>query len=133
MRIKSWSVPFLFLILCGVLLSRLSYSADYETNMSSNATGTSTTVTLPLTDPGDYLGSILINSRSSGPETLKVYDSSQSTNGLIGTINLSSGTATTGGTATANEYVYNLRLSSAITVTKSGASSDVTIIWKNIR
>lgn len=102
-------------------------AVDYETTKSTNTTSSSTLTVIPFTDPGDILGSLLINSRTAGSETIKIYDSSGVASGLIGTIALS-----TGG-ITSNEYVYNLRISSAITISKSGATADATIIWKNVR
>lgn len=105
-------------------------SADYETTNSTNSVGASTLFVIPNTNPGDILGSLLINQRSAAAETIKLYDSSGTATGLIGTITLSTGTAAAN---SGNEYVYNLRLSSAATITKSAGSADVTIIWKNVR
>lgn len=133
-RIRSRVIPFLFILLSGFLMKQfMVYAVDFETNMSTNPVSASTLAVVQYSDPGDYLGSILINSRSTGQETIKVYDSSGTTNNLIGTINVSTSPFNVGGVATGNEYVYNIRLSSAITITKSAGGSDVTIIWKNVR
>ena len=120
---------FRFLV-TAILVAMLSgglRAVDYETTKSTNAVSSSTLAVIPLTDPGDILGSLLINSRTAGSETIKIYDSSGTANNLIGTINLSSGAITS------SEYVYNLRISSAVTITKSGGTADTTIIWKNVR
>jgi len=122
MRIK-----FFWAVVLAATVYGFVQAVDYETTKSTNATSASTLTVIPLTDPGDILGSLLINSRTAGSETIKIYDSSGTTNNLIGTIALS-----TGG-ITSNEYVYNLRISSAVTITKSGATADTTIIWKNVR
>jgi len=122
MRIK-----FFWAVVLAATVYGFVQAVDYETTKSTNATSASTLSVIPLTDPGDILGSLLINSRTAGSETIKIYDSSGTTNNLIGTIALS-----TGG-ITSNEYVYNLRISSAVTITKSGATADTTIIWKNVR
>lgn len=133
MRIRNWFVPFLFLILSLVIMAQWGHTVDFETNMSSNSTNTSSLAVINGADAGDILGSVLINTRG-GSETFKIYDSSGSANGLLGTINVStSAAANVAANATANEYVYNLRISSSITISKSGASSDVTVIWKNVR
>jgi len=120
-------IRFLAIATLVAMLSLCAQAVDYETTKSTNATSSSTLIVIPLTDPGDILGSLLINSRTAGSETMKIYDSSGSANNLIGTINLSSGAITS------NEYVYNLRISSAVTITKSGGTADTTIIWKNVR
>jgi len=122
MRIK-----FFWAVVLAATVYGFVQAVDYETTKSTNATSASTLSVIPLTDPGDILGSLLINSRTASSETIKIYDSSGTTNNLIGTIALS-----TGG-ITSNEYVYNLRISSAVTITKSGATADTTIIWKNVR
>lgn len=135
MRIRHWIVPFLFLVFCGLCVSRFTYGADYETNMSTNVTTAPTLTVIPYADPGDIIGSVLINNRVGGLTSLKVYDSSGIASGLIGTINVSTGALASGGALTSNEYVYNLRVSSSITVSVSSTSAnpDITILWKNVR
>ena len=133
MRIKHWSISFLFLLLCCLIISIFSRAVDFETNKSTNSIGTSTLAIIQYADPGDILGSLLINSRATGQETIKLYDSSGTANNLIGTINLSTSPFNLGGSNTSNEYVYNIRISSSITITKSAAGADVTIIWKDVR
>lgn len=133
MRITNRLIPFLFLLITMFCLSRFSDGVDFETNMSTNPVSASTVAVLQYSDPGDYLGSILINARATGQETLKIYDSSGTANNLIGTINLSTSPFNLASASTSNEYVYNLRVSSAITITKSSNGADVTIIWKNVR
>lgn len=128
MRVKHPVIPFVALIVFGFLISRLSYGVDFETNKSTNPVTASTLAVLSDSDPGDILGSLLINSRATAPETIKLYDSSGTATNLIGTISISSGVI-----GMSSEYRYNLRVSSAITFTKSGGTSDITIIWKNVR
>lgn len=132
-RIKHPVIPLLVLILSGFIISRFSYGVDFETNMSTNPVSASTLAVLQYADPGDILGSVLINTRATGQETIKIYDSSGTASNLIGTISLSTSPFNLGGEATGNEYVYNIRVSSSITFTKSAAGADVTIIWKNVR
>lgn len=118
-------------ISCLMIMVGVSLAGNYETNTSSNPTLSPTLGVIASSDPGDILGSLLINQRGGTNETIKIYDSSGTANNLIGTVMLS--TAATGGAVyTANEYIYNIRISSAITVTKSGSTSDVTIIWNNV-
>ena len=132
MRIRTNIVPFLLLVFsCVAVFTMFSVGADYETTDSTNPIHASTTIVIPRTDPGDILGSMLVNHRGTAAETVKIYDSSGTATNLIGTIDLS--TAPIGTGQTANQYVYNLRISSGITISKSGATSDITIIWKNVR
>lgn len=132
-RIRHWSIPFLFLVVSGFFISRFSYGVDYETNRSTNPVSASTLAVVQYADPGDILGSILINTWATSAETIKIYDSSGIASGLIGTIDVSSGIAGVVGMGRTNEYVYNIRISSSITFTKSAGTSDLTIIWKDVR
>jgi len=135
MRITSRFIPFLFLIMGCLLMARFIHAVDYEVDSSSNILGTGTLSVIPNSGPGDILGKLVVNTRATGviAETIKIFDSSGVASGLIGTIDLSTGTAPTGGPNYANEYFYALRISSAITYTKTGTSSDITILWKNVR
>lgn len=133
MRIKRWVIPYIFLCFCGLLMSQFSYGVDYEASNSTNAIASSTLIVIPLTDPGDVLQTLLINTRATAAETIKIYDSSGTATNLIGTVDLSSGVLNTISLGRSNEYHYGLRLSSACTITKSGSSSDLTILWKNVR
>ena len=121
------------LFLMPLLVSSLLWAVDYEVDSSTNPVQASTLSVVPNSNPGDILGSIVINQRSAGAETLTIYDSSGVASGSLGIIDLSTGTAPTGGPNTFNEYRYNIRVSSAITFTKSAANSNITIIWKNVR
>lgn len=136
MRITNRFAPFWFLVLAALGMCRFSWAVDYEVNMSSNPITTGTLAVIPRTDPGDILGKLTINTRAQNTETIKLYDSSGTATNLIATIDLSTGTAPTGGEHTFNEYLYGLRISSGITYTRSGITpltSDITIFWKDVR
>ena len=109
---------------------------DYKANQYFNSlTGvTLIVVSTPSNpQPGDILSSILINQRGGPPGTLLVYDSSRIASGLIGTIDISTGAASQGGPFTPNVYLYDLRLSSSLTITQTGNSADITILWNKKR
>lgn len=109
------------------LVTAAAMAVDYEADSSSNAVQASTVLWIPNSSPGDILMGVVVNTHSSAAETLKIYDSSGSANGLIGTLDVSTG-------ALSSSFVhYALRISSGITLTKSGAISDLTILWKNVR
>lgn len=128
MRIKSWVIPYLFLLLCGAFISTFSYAVDYESNSSSNAVSVSAVVLIPNSGPGDILSKVIISSRSAGNETFSIYDSSGVATNVLGVIDTS-----TSSFNTFNEYVYNHRVSSGITVSKNGANASVILLWKNVR
>lgn len=134
MRIRYWQIPFAFLLFCLFVISRFGQGADFDVNKSSNALGTSSLSIIQDSDPGDTLGSLIIGQRGTAPETIKIYDSSGTANNLIATIDLStSSSASASYVNVFNEYVFNLRISSAITISKSAATSNITILWKNVR
>lgn len=136
MRVKSRYAPFWFLVLSGLAMYKFAWGVDYEVDMSSNPITTGTLAVVPNSNPGDILGKFTINTRAQNTETIKIYDSSGTATGLICTIDLSTGTAPTGGQNTANEWLFGLRISSAITYTRSGITpltSDITLYWKNVR
>lgn len=116
-----------------LFITGISFAVDYEVDSSSNPVNASTTIWIPNTRPGDILGKILVNQRAASAETIKVYDSSGTATGLLGTIDLSTGASTMGGPFQESVYSYGYRLSSGVTITKSASLADLTILWKHVR
>lgn len=134
MRIKSNWVAFVFLLGACLFLSRLGHSDDYWVNRSTNVTGEATGFTIPECRPGDMLGSLIINTRaSSGTAQIFLSSGSFATGSSLGLVQLSSGaTANRDMGGLSHQTIYNLRISSGITFTKSGFA-DITILWKQQR
>jgi len=109
------------------------WSADYEASHSTNTTGSVTTGIIPNTDPGDILVRLLINQRSPSACTVTLYDSSATATTSLGTVDISTGATSMSGPFDESEYTYMLRVSSAITISKSCTSGNVTVLWQNKR
>ena len=124
MRIKSNWVSFIFLLAGALLLSKIIHADDYWVNRSSNAIVTSSQLTIFGVYPGDILGSIIVNKRGVG-ETFTIWDGSgtPAVSRRIATIDVSTNFPV-------GPFVYNLRLSSGLIVSKSGPLSDITILYK---
>lgn len=118
MRSKRWLVLF---VLCG-LISRVAHAViDPWVNRSSNAVNAVTLYAAPGVNPGDMLGIVHINKKSATPDVLTIYDSSGAASRSLGIIDLS--------TTLGDEYIFNYKVSSGITWTKSGSNADVQIFW----
>lgn len=128
MRIKSWIIAYFFVLLCGLIISTFGYADDYQSNQSTNAVSASANVWIPNTRPGAILSKVVVSSRSIGNETITIYDSSATATGVLAIIDLSSSTFNTW-----NVYDFQHRVSSGITVSKSGSSGSVNIFWKKVR
>lgn len=111
-----------------------SYASAYQVtrwqvNRSSNTATAETTVVIPKSNPGDILGSVIVNSCGAGSSILTIYDSSGTATGSLGAIDLTSSTITGG---CLRQIEYFIPISSAITYTKTGLAN-ITILWNNNR
>lgn len=108
---------------------------EWEITNASRTNSVDTTGTIPLTDPGDVLVSVIVGGCSAPGGVLTIYDSSQTATGIVAAIDTSS-TSTAGPTLGVRDcrrqYNFFLHVSSAITYTNTG-SADVTFLWNNLR
>lgn len=132
MRIKNPLISFFVLLAACLAIAEFGRGDDSWVNKSSNCLTTTSLAIIPNVFPGDTLGGLYINRRAPTLETIKIYDSSGTANNLIATIELSTGSLLNT-QETGNQYLYKLRLSSGITMTKSAAGSDITITWDSKR
>lgn len=134
MRIRNIWVSFAFLILTGISFPMWCHgtTGDWWVNCSSTIAASQTIILIPTTRPGDVLGMVVVSTRSVTYDSLALYDSSGTTARHIQTINLSSNTVG-GNPSTNDETIFNLRLSTGISVIKAGSGAAVTIYWHSMR
>lgn len=105
------------------------FAFDFNSNMSTNLVNTSSLIWVSSSTPGDILWNVTIDSRAASAETVNIYDSSATATNMIANIDLSSSAVSNGW----NQYIYNHRVSSGITVSKSGSSANVHLFWRKVR
>lgn len=134
MRIRNNVVPFLVLVVGSLVLAKtITYGEDFWVNRSTNVTGAATLYAVPEVYPGDYLGSLIINTRGSSG-AITIFDSSATATGKsFGVIPLSS--AIPAGITLegySHQTTYMISLSSGLTYTKTG-NADITITFRQKR
>lgn len=127
MRITNRWIAFAFLLGGCLLLSQIGHSmnSNYWVNCSTDMRNTSSATLLQNTHQGDIFAGVNISTSGAPTATLSVFDSSATEARLIATILLS--------TSVNPVQFFNVRLSTAITVTKSDNNSRVQLYWHSMK
>ena len=112
-------------------LAGTAFSERWLSNRSSRTTSAESLVSLPGSNPGDSLSSVIVSSCSATlGAKFRVFDSSAQSSGQIAELHISSASGISEVGACTKQYDFFIRVSSGITYTTT-FGADVTILWQN--
>ena len=91
--------------------------------MAANYLNITTNATTPVANGAGVLNKIVVNLKSTGASTLKIFDNTVGSGTLIGTIDQ---------TAQAGTYLYDCTFKTGLTIVTAAATTaaDITVCWQ---